>query len=186
MPAAISLLSSHRRITFEYVMIKDFNDTLEDAARVLKLVRGIPSKINLIPFNEHPGADYKRPSDETVKAFQRYLMDRGLRRRCASRAGATFWPLAVSCAVFSEPREGPRNIRIIRRRRRLRKLGSLTAAAGQDSSEPVMRLPAGTAPVGGQAFFRVRGGGAHPLEVDLRRECSRNRSRAQRILRATT
>lgn len=72
-------LSSHRRITFEYVMIKDFNDTLEDAARVLKLVRGIPSKINLIPFNEHPGApNYKRPSDETVKAFQRYLMDRKL------------------------------------------------------------------------------------------------------------
>jgi 23S rRNA (adenine2503-C2)-methyltransferase len=71
-------LSSHRRITFEYVMIKGFNDTLEDAARVLKLVRGIPSKINLIPFNEHPGADYKRPSDETVKSFQRYLMDRNL------------------------------------------------------------------------------------------------------------
>jgi 23S rRNA (adenine2503-C2)-methyltransferase len=71
-------LSSHRRITFEYVLIKDFNDTLEDAARVLNLVRGIPSKINLIPFNEHPGAPYKRPSDETVKAFQRYLMDRGL------------------------------------------------------------------------------------------------------------
>jgi adenine C2-methylase RlmN of 23S rRNA A2503 and tRNA A37 len=59
-------------------MIKDFNDSLEDAARVLKLVKGIPSKINLIPFNEHPGAAYKRPSDETVKAFQRYLMDRKL------------------------------------------------------------------------------------------------------------
>jgi 23S rRNA (adenine2503-C2)-methyltransferase len=71
-------LSSHRRITFEYVLIRGFNDTLEDAARVFKLVRGIPSKINLIPFNEHPGAPYKRPSDETVRAFQRYLMDRGL------------------------------------------------------------------------------------------------------------
>jgi 23S rRNA (adenine2503-C2)-methyltransferase len=71
-------LSSHRRITFEYVMIKGFNDTLEDAARVIKLVQGIPAKINLIPFNEHPGADYKRPADETVKAFQRYLMDRNL------------------------------------------------------------------------------------------------------------
>jgi 23S rRNA (adenine2503-C2)-methyltransferase len=72
-------LASHRRITFEYVMIAGFNDSLEDAARVLKLVRGIPSKINLIPFNEHPGAPhYKRPSDETVKAFHRYLQDRGL------------------------------------------------------------------------------------------------------------
>jgi 23S rRNA (adenine2503-C2)-methyltransferase len=71
-------LGPHRRITFEYVMLKDFNDSLEDAARVLKLIRGIPSKVNLIPFNEHPGAPYKRPSDETVKAFQRYLVDRNV------------------------------------------------------------------------------------------------------------
>jgi 23S rRNA (adenine2503-C2)-methyltransferase len=69
-------LGSHRRITFEYVLLKDFNDSLEDAARLVKLIRGIPSKINLIPFNEHIGSIYKRPSDATVKAFQRYLMDR--------------------------------------------------------------------------------------------------------------
>jgi 23S rRNA (adenine2503-C2)-methyltransferase len=71
-------LGPHRRITFEYVMLKDFNDSLEDAARVLKLIRGIPSKVNLIPFNEHPGAPYKRPSDDVVKAFQRYLVDRNV------------------------------------------------------------------------------------------------------------
>jgi len=71
-------LSSHRRITFEYVMLKGINDTLEDAARLIHLVRGIPSKINLIPFNEHPGSDFKRPSDETVRVFQKYLMDRRL------------------------------------------------------------------------------------------------------------
>jgi 23S rRNA (adenine2503-C2)-methyltransferase len=68
-------LGSHRRITFEYVMLKDFNDTLEDAARVVKLIRGIPSKLNLIPFNEHSGSVYKRPSDETVKAFQSFLLE---------------------------------------------------------------------------------------------------------------
>ncbi len=71
-------LGSHRRITFEYVMLRDFNDSLEDAARLVSLTRGIPSKINLIPFNEHPGSDFKRPSDETVKSFQKYLMDRDL------------------------------------------------------------------------------------------------------------
>ena len=71
-------LGSHRRITFEYVMLKDFNDSLDDAARVVKLIRGIPSKLNLIPFNEHSGSVYKRPSDETVKAFQRYLLDRNV------------------------------------------------------------------------------------------------------------
>jgi 23S rRNA (adenine2503-C2)-methyltransferase len=71
-------LSSHRRITFEYVMLRDFNDTLEDAARLITLTRGIPSKINLIPFNEHSGSIYKRPSDEVVKRFQKYLLDRDL------------------------------------------------------------------------------------------------------------
>jgi 23S rRNA (adenine2503-C2)-methyltransferase len=71
-------LGSHRRITFEYVMLKGFNDSLEDAARLEKLVRGIPSKINLIPFNEHSGSIYKRPDDTTVKAFQRYLVNRNL------------------------------------------------------------------------------------------------------------
>ncbi|MDR3606479.1 MAG: 23S rRNA (adenine(2503)-C(2))-methyltransferase RlmN [Oligoflexia bacterium] len=71
-------LGPHRRITFEYVMLKDFNDSLADAARLVKLTAKIPSKINLIPFNEHSGSIYKRPSDETVKAFQKYLLDRNL------------------------------------------------------------------------------------------------------------
>ncbi len=71
-------LGSHRRITFEYVMLDDFNDTLEDAARLVKLIRGIPSKINLIPGNEHSGAEFKRPSDQKGRAFQRYLMDRNI------------------------------------------------------------------------------------------------------------
>jgi 23S rRNA (adenine2503-C2)-methyltransferase len=69
-------LGSHRRITFEYVMLQGLNDSLEDAARLIKLTRGIPSKINLIPFNAHSGSEFQRPTDETVKAFQRYLLDR--------------------------------------------------------------------------------------------------------------
>jgi 23S rRNA (adenine2503-C2)-methyltransferase len=69
-------LRSHRRITFEYVLLSGINDSLADAARLVKLTQGIPSKINLIPFNEHPGADFKRPSDATIRAFQRYLLDR--------------------------------------------------------------------------------------------------------------
>ncbi|MGZ3699621.1 MAG: 23S rRNA (adenine(2503)-C(2))-methyltransferase RlmN, partial [Bdellovibrionota bacterium] len=71
-------LGSHRRITFEYVLLKDHNDTLEDAGRILKLIRGIPSKVNLIPFNEHSGSVYKRPDDEVVRKFQKYLVDRGV------------------------------------------------------------------------------------------------------------
>jgi len=71
-------LGPHRRITFEYVLLKGINDTLEDAARVYRLLKGIPSKVNLIPFNEHPGSEFKRPSDETTRQFQRYLLDRSM------------------------------------------------------------------------------------------------------------
>ncbi len=71
-------LGPHRRITFEYVMLRDFNDSMEDATRLVQLVRPIASKINLIPFNEHPGSEFKRPDDAVVKKFQRYLLDRGV------------------------------------------------------------------------------------------------------------
>jgi 23S rRNA (adenine2503-C2)-methyltransferase len=71
-------LGSHRRITFEYVLLKDFNDSLEDAHRLAKLLNGIPSKINLIPFNEHSGSEFKRPDDVKVRAFQKILLDRNL------------------------------------------------------------------------------------------------------------
>jgi 23S rRNA (adenine2503-C2)-methyltransferase len=71
-------LGSHRRITFEYVMLKDFNDTDEDAKRVVQLLRGIPSKVNLIPFNQHSGSEFERPSDERVRAFQKVLMGSGV------------------------------------------------------------------------------------------------------------
>ena len=70
-------LGPHRRITFEYVLLKDFNDQAEDANRVAKLLRGIPAKVNLIPFNEHSGADFKRPSDDTVLKFQTILVREG-------------------------------------------------------------------------------------------------------------
>lgn len=70
-------LGSHRRITFEYVLLKDFNDQPEDAHRVMKLLRGIPSKVNLIPFNPHPGSDFQRPSDDVVMKFQKILLDGG-------------------------------------------------------------------------------------------------------------
>ena len=71
-------LGSHRRITFEYVLLKDFNDTDLDAERLTKLVRGIPSKINLIVYNEFPGSEFRKPEEEKVKKFQRILMDNGL------------------------------------------------------------------------------------------------------------
>ena len=66
-----------RRITFEYVMMKGFNDSLQDAKRLTEILNGIPSTINLIPYNENPDRDIQRPAFEQVKAFQTYLVSRG-------------------------------------------------------------------------------------------------------------
>lgn len=62
-------LSNSERITFEYVMLDGVNDSDDDARRLVRLIRGIPAKINLIPFNEWPGAPYRRSSWERIEAF---------------------------------------------------------------------------------------------------------------------
>ena len=62
-------LSNSERITFEYVMLKDVNDSDADARRLIKLIKGIPAKINLIPFNEWPGAPYQRSDWKRIRAF---------------------------------------------------------------------------------------------------------------------
>jgi len=62
-------LSNAERITFEYVMLKGVNDSDEDAKRLVKLIAGIPAKINLIPFNSWPGAPYERSDWERIEAF---------------------------------------------------------------------------------------------------------------------
>ncbi|PXW72389.1 23S rRNA m(2)A-2503 methyltransferase [Loktanella sp. PT4BL] len=62
-------VSNSERITFEYVMLDGVNDSDEDAQRLIKLIKGIPAKINLIPFNEWPGAPYKRSSNNRIRKF---------------------------------------------------------------------------------------------------------------------
>ncbi len=65
------------RITFEYVMLKGVTDSVEQARELHNLTKSIPCKINIIPFNEHPGADYTRPSDEQIELFHSELMRLG-------------------------------------------------------------------------------------------------------------
>ncbi len=62
-------LSNSERITFEYVMLDGVNDSDEDARRLIRLIAGIPAKINLIPFNEWPGAPYRRSPEKRIRAF---------------------------------------------------------------------------------------------------------------------
>ncbi|PQA72090.1 23S rRNA (adenine(2503)-C(2))-methyltransferase RlmN [Brucella oryzae] len=66
-------LSNAKRITFEYVMLKDINDSLEDAKLLVKLLQGIPAKINLIPFNPWPGTNYQCSEWEQIEKFADYV-----------------------------------------------------------------------------------------------------------------
>jgi 23S rRNA (adenine2503-C2)-methyltransferase len=70
-------LTNSERITFEYVMLKDVNDSDEDAHRLGELIKGIPAKVNLIPFNEWPGAPYKRSSNNRIHAFANIIYQAG-------------------------------------------------------------------------------------------------------------
>ena len=70
-------LSNSDRVTFEYVMIKGVNDSLNDARRLVKLIRGIPSKVNLIPFNEWPGTTYQRSDPDQIRKFAHIVYKAG-------------------------------------------------------------------------------------------------------------
>jgi len=70
-------LSNARRITFEYVMLKGVNDSLDDAKRLVKLLKGIPAKINLIPFNPWPGSFYECSDWDQIEKFSEYIFNAG-------------------------------------------------------------------------------------------------------------
>jgi 23S rRNA (adenine2503-C2)-methyltransferase len=71
-------LKRRERITFEYVMLRDVNDTPEDARRLVRLLSGIKAKVNLLPLNEAAGIPFERPSDAAVNRFAKILADRGV------------------------------------------------------------------------------------------------------------
>ena len=70
-------VSNSERITFEYVMLKNINDSDDDAYRLLELIKGIPAKVNLIPFNPWPGAPYERSSNNRIHAFSEIIFRAG-------------------------------------------------------------------------------------------------------------
>ena len=70
-------LTNAKRITFEYVMLKGVNDSLADAKALVKLLKGIPAKINLIPFNPWPGSRYECSEWEQIEKFSEYVFSAG-------------------------------------------------------------------------------------------------------------
>lgn len=79
-PACKEFISSdkRRKITWEYVMLDGVNDSIAHAKALIRLLQGVPSKVNLIPFNPFPGSDFKTSSDERVEAFRQRLKRAGI------------------------------------------------------------------------------------------------------------
>jgi 23S rRNA (adenine2503-C2)-methyltransferase len=71
-------IKRRERITFEYVMLNQVNDTLDDARRLVKLLHGIRGKVNLLPLNEAAGIPFDRPSEARVDNFARILAEHGI------------------------------------------------------------------------------------------------------------
>jgi len=70
-------LSNAKRVTFEYVMLKGVNDSPAEAKALVQLLKGIPAKINLIPFNPWPGTNYQCSDWETIERFADYINNAG-------------------------------------------------------------------------------------------------------------
>jgi 23S rRNA (adenine2503-C2)-methyltransferase len=58
------------------VLINGMNDSIDDARRLVKMISGIPCKVNLIPFNEHEGCAFKKPDQSSIDIFHKYLLDK--------------------------------------------------------------------------------------------------------------
>jgi len=71
-------IDTRKRVMFEYLVIKDKNDDLASAKKLVKLLHGIKAKVNLIYFNPYPGSEYKRPEKKDMVAFQEYLIKHGV------------------------------------------------------------------------------------------------------------
>jgi 23S rRNA (adenine2503-C2)-methyltransferase len=96
-------LPSGKRITFEYVMFEGFNDTDDDARRLLELLRDIPSKVNLIPYNENADRpNLRRPSAERVKSFQDILVRSGLSTSIRTTRGLD---ISAACGQLGKTRQ---------------------------------------------------------------------------------
>jgi len=71
-------LPTRKQITIEYILLRGINDDVDDAHRLANLLRGVKSKVNLIPYNDNPFTQYKRPRDKDILAYQEVLMGYGI------------------------------------------------------------------------------------------------------------
>jgi 23S rRNA (adenine2503-C2)-methyltransferase len=97
-------LRRRERITLEYVLLADVNDTPEDAQRLAALVQGLPCKLNLIPWNPHPGSEFRRPTPDRVAAFKAALQAHHLNTSIRTTRGDE---RMAACGQLGRPSERP-------------------------------------------------------------------------------
>jgi 23S rRNA (adenine2503-C2)-methyltransferase len=96
-----------RRVTFEYVLLRGVNDSDEDAARLAALLRDLPVKVNLIPYNENPGLGFGDPGAERVAAFRKALDARGITAMVRKNRGRDIAAACGQLAIQGQREERP-------------------------------------------------------------------------------
>ncbi len=96
-------IDTRKRVMFEYLVIKDKNDDIASAKKLVKLLSGIKAKVNLIYFNPYPGTPYERPSTSSMIKFQDYLMKHGL--LCTIRQSKGI-DISAACGQLKEKEKG--------------------------------------------------------------------------------
>ncbi|HEX7799419.1 MAG TPA: 23S rRNA (adenine(2503)-C(2))-methyltransferase RlmN [Asticcacaulis sp.] len=134
-------LSNARRVTFEYVMLKGVNDSPAEARELIRLLKGIPAKINLIPFNPWPGTDYQCSDWKTIEAFAAILNKAGYASPIRTPRGRD---ILAACGQLKSESEKKR-ASVVRREAQEAEVKAAEVAAEtaseQDSAEGEDHLP---------------------------------------------
>ena len=96
--------SNARRMTFEYVMLKGVNDSDADARELVRLLKGIHAKVNLIPWNPWPGAGYQTSNRERIQAFAQIVNDAGYSSAVRATRGED---IMAACGQLKSTYDGP-------------------------------------------------------------------------------
>ena len=98
-------IDMRKRVMFEYLVIKDLNDSVSDAKKLVKLLHGIKAKVNLIYFNPHEGSEFGRPELTSMLKFQEYLRDHGV--ICTIRQSKGL-DISAACGQLKQRNENPK------------------------------------------------------------------------------
>ncbi|ERJ30487.1 Ribosomal RNA large subunit methyltransferase N [Campylobacter concisus UNSWCS] len=98
-------IDMRKRVMFEYLVIKDLNDSVSDAKKLVKLLHGIKAKVNLIYFNPHEGSEFGRPELTNMLKFQEYLRDHGV--TCTIRQSKGL-DISAACGQLKQRNENPK------------------------------------------------------------------------------